>query len=131
VKPPGPAPYLIAAPLLCPSSAAALSESNLIWAGAWLANSREISHRAFHLLQVAVSERQKLVIYCVAGTAAAPGSPGFEAGSYCVLQCTNTEQVVWLQRASIHGEEPAGLVAGIVKYAFLRSGGKKIQRKMK
>lgn len=67
-----------------------------------MANSREISHQAFHLLQVAVSKRQKLVIYCITGIAVAPRSPGFESGSYCILQCTNTEQIVWLQRASIY-----------------------------
>lgn len=66
-----------------------------------MANSREITHQAFHLLQVAVSKRQKLVIYCSAGIAVAPRSPGFKSGSYCILQRTNTEQIVWLQRASI------------------------------
>lgn len=44
-----------------------------------MANSREISHQAFHLLQVVnVSKRQKLGIYCIPGIAVVYESPGFE-----------------------------------------------------
>lgn len=85
-----------------PKQCTALSESNLICAGDWMADSRKISHWAFHLLQGAISKKQKLVIYCITGIAATARNPGFEPGSYCVLQCTNTGQIFWLQRASIY-----------------------------
>lgn len=82
-----------------PQRTAALSGLNLICAADGLADSRGISHRAFHRPRVAGRKRQKSVIYCVAGAAAAPTRPELEPGPYCISRCTDAEQIVWLQRA--------------------------------